>query len=144
MDLSIKRNDAFRVLSDATKISISDLEKIIIQGLIDEELIGGELEDCGRSIAEVCNEQGFSVPQIVELLFPGQINQEIPELLDSIFIWGDAVDHPCDQCGCEMEGEEDGHGKHTWTDWECSNPNCDNKISNEPDWDSMPGGHDYY
>ena len=47
----------------------------------------------------------------------------------------------CPQCGCELEQEEQGQGRFVWMDTECSN--CDYASSDEPDWDTMPGGYAY-
>jgi hypothetical protein len=49
----------------------------------------------------------------------------------------------CPQCDIEMEVVDSGSYKgHTWYDYQC--PFCDYCYSEEPDWDSMSGGHDDY
>lgn len=49
----------------------------------------------------------------------------------------------CPQCDVEMEMVDFGsyNGKE-WYQYEC--PFCDYCCSDEPDWDSMSGGHDDY
>jgi len=144
MEYTIKKNDAFLVLQKVVSKDSEQLEEIIIDGMIEEQLIFTcDFEVYGKSIHSICNDNGIEVPTIIQILFPGELNNEVPELLKSIFIWGDSCENECDECGCEMESEEDSHGKHSWTNFNCSNPNCSNGWSNEPDWDSMPGGHDY-
>lgn len=49
----------------------------------------------------------------------------------------------CPQCNIELEVVDCGVYKgKLWNEYEC--PECDYCFSEEPDWDSMPGGHDDY
>lgn len=49
----------------------------------------------------------------------------------------------CPECGSEMEITDSGeYRNHDWENWKCFE--CGETIINEPDWDSMPGGHDDY
>lgn len=143
METNIKQNDSFRVLSTATGINGHDLEEMIVNKLIKEQLIEQHYFDYGKTIQEILDLNGWEMNTFIETLFPGNTNKEIPELLKSIYIWGEGSEHPCPECGCEMDPIEDGSGACTWTDWKCENPNCDHQETNEPDWDTMPGGIDH-
>lgn len=49
----------------------------------------------------------------------------------------------CTDCGCEMIVTDSGRYKRfTWTEWTCTS--CGNVTTDEPDYDSEPGGHDDY
>ena len=47
----------------------------------------------------------------------------------------------CPECGKELYAEQEGDGKHTWNEYYC--PDCGLQSSDEPDWDSLKGGHDH-
>lgn len=50
----------------------------------------------------------------------------------------------CPLCGSDVEVIDSGSYKgKVWYHYECTNPECQHEESEEPDWDSMPGGHDY-
>lgn len=131
--VTIKENDAFHVLTISTGLSYTGLKSKILWGLKNEGIIHGGSEDCGMTVEGVAMENGYSIDELVEILFPGKSpNQEINELLKSVFIWG-TEPHGCPDCGCEVEtGEESQYG-HTWKTYECSN--CEYSSSDEPDWD---------
>jgi hypothetical protein len=146
MNTTIKKNDSFDVLSTATGINRDDLEQKIIDTLISEQLIEQHFSDYGRTIQDILELSEWKIEDFVEVLGwkeKSRINKEIPELLSSILIWGDASEHPCPECGCEMEATNDGIGTVQWVDFKCENPNCNHAESGEPDWDTMPGGIDY-
>lgn len=144
MEISLKRNEALSVLATSTGIQIDELEEAIILRLRDSFWIIGGYEDCGLSLQEVANNNGQDVSGLIALILPTQRkNTEIPELMHSIFIWGESSENECENCGCEVEEDIQRDGKHTWSAFECSNPNCNNQWSNEPDWDTMKGGKDY-
>lgn len=146
MEITIKYNDAFRAVSRITGISENDLSKRIIVRLEKEGIIGDWTQEVGKSIQEVIEQyEEHSILDVIECVFPLQINSvELPEFLKSIIFWGDSMTNPCDLCGCEMEGEEESQDGHTWTNYKCENPECENEHINEPDWDCLPGGYDYY
>jgi hypothetical protein len=143
MDTKIKHNDAFRVLSTTTGINGRELEERIAGMLIFQQLIEQHYFDYGKTIQEILDLNGWEIKNFIELIFPGNTNKEIPELLKSIYVWGDGSEYPCPQCGCEMESEDDSEGGKYWTNWKCENPNCDHTDINNPDWDTMPGGIDH-
>lgn len=143
MEVIIKNNDAFHVLSVSTSISPKQLQNKIIWGLQNEGIIACDDEDCGKTVQELADLNNYTIHEIIEILFPEQIeNQEVPELLKSIYIWG--IDGGCPDCGCELNVEEDSGDGHTWENKECSNNECEYATSGEPDWDVLPGGKDYY
>ena len=47
----------------------------------------------------------------------------------------------CPECGKELYAEEEGDGVYVWNEYYC--PDHGLISSDEPDWDSMKGGHDY-
>ena len=144
MEISIQKNDAFRLMSSASGYPENILEEIIIKRLIDEGMMTGDTIDCGLSIQQIAVENKYNALEIVKVLFPeGTKNMEVIELMDSIYIFGTADDNPCPKCGCECEGTEDGADGHVWTEWKCSNSECDFADTNEPDFDVLPGGYAY-
>lgn len=51
----------------------------------------------------------------------------------------------CPKCGSPLELIEEGrYKKFVWERWKCTDPYCDYETCDEPDYDSEPGGHDYY
>ena len=53
------------------------------------------------------------------------------------------TERECPICGGDMEEKDSGGYKgYIWNTVECIE--CGHIESDEPDWDSMPGGHDYY
>ena len=141
MKISILKNDAFVVLSKSTGIGFDNLEKTIIDSLIEEHMMSGDANDCGVSVEQIRVQNNYDISDIIEVIFGENENKEIPELLKEIYIWGDGSEHPCPLCGCECEGTEDGAHGSVWMDWECSNGECDFTDSGEPDWDVLPGGY---
>jgi len=142
MNTTLKENDALRMLASSAKLSISNLEKRILEKMESEKLLTGNVEDIGLSVLEIMKLNGYDAQDAINILFPEDFkNQEIIQLLDAILIWGDAKNNPCPKCGCEVLHEPHSHGKHFWETWECDN--CDFSTSKEPDWDTMKGGKDY-
>ena len=150
MELTIKYNEALVVLATTTGMTIKDLESHILKTFIDNEWIINGVDDCGWSIQYVIGVNELDTNKVIKALFPEEpfhpedsemiMNTEIPELLKSIFFWGDETVDPCPDCGCEVERESDSTDGISWENVECSN--CDYSTSDEPDWDSMPGGRD--
>ncbi len=145
MEITLLKNDAFRVLLEVTGMTTMELEKRIFDTMVKEELI--ELDDfdlVNKSVWEIFNEIDCNTIWVKGLLFNDiETNENIFELLKSIYFFGDGTNHPCEECGCEMIEERDGCNGKYWSEWECENPYCDNKETDEPDWDTMKGGHDW-
>ena len=122
-----------------------DLEEHILESMKEHLYLDNSFEDCGKTIEDLIIEfDEYSIEDVVEILFPDETeNDQLKEVLKSILFLGDGSTNPCDQCGCEMEVQDESQGKYSWQNHNCENPYCDNGSTNEPDWDSMPGGHDY-
>lgn len=115
----------------------------ILNYLLDKELINDEIEDCGLTIKEIYerNNDELTHSEIQNML--GSFSSDtILEIIGGLLIWNQLGE--CPECGCEIEIEEDSHGKHQWENKKCINKECGYSEINEPDWDSLPGGHDYY
>jgi hypothetical protein len=142
MKTTLKENDALRMLASSSKLSITELEKRILDKMESEKLLTGNVEDIGLSILKIMNLNGYDAKDAINILFPEQRrNEEIIQLLDSVLIWGDAKNNPCPKCGCQVEHEPHVYESHIWEVWHCTN--CNFSTSNEPDWDGMKGGKDY-
>lgn len=134
--VTILKNEAFAVLSTATGYSEKTLEELIIKRMIDENIMSGDVGDCGFSVEQIGHQNKYDSFDMMNVLFPEGIkNTEVFELLDSIFIWGLGVENPCPICGNECEVEHDSTDGISWMNLECSNPECDYTNANEPDWD---------
>lgn len=148
MKVSILKNESFDLLSVSTGYSKNTLEEIIIKRMIEEGLMAGDSLDCGLSVQQIGVSNDYDSLKMSKVLFPEVIqNPEVMELLDSIYFWGDGSNHPCPKCGCECEGETDSTDGTpscvTWTNWKCTNGECDFEDSNEIDIDVLPGGYAY-
>jgi len=148
MEISININDSYRELCKLTSIDESQLKLKILKDL---ELIGffkDWTQEVGRTIDEIIKDhQEYTIEELIISMFPYTDflkSDEIKAFLGGIMFFGDGVDHPCEICGCEMDGEEDGADGKTWTNWDCSNPECEGSESNEPDWEMLPGGRKYF
>jgi len=140
MKATIKQNDGLRMLSSITKITTSDLEHRIISKMEEEQLLSGNMEDCGHSVLEVIAQSGYDAQDAINILFPEFYkNEEIIQILDSIIVWGNGGDIECPECGCEMIVENES----SWINCKCENSDCGHATTNEPDWDTMKGGKDY-
>jgi hypothetical protein len=145
MEIQIKHTDAFRELCKITMSNDKFFEQKILNGLDSINFLMDWSQEAGKTIGDLIDEHSdHTIEEVVQAIFPsGMFNgsEEVKEFTRSVLLWGNGSQNPCSQCGCEMEGEEDGMGKTTWIDWKCSNPNCDNADSGEPDWDGLPGGY---
>ena len=146
MEITIKDNDALEAVSLFMPDTKKDIIQKIISDLTESEFLMEPTEEVGMTIQEMVDEFGHqSLDDAINATFPIYINnQEFREVFSAILFWGDGSEHPCELCGCEMDGEEDGADGRVWTDWKCSNSNCEGAETNEPDWDCMPGGKDDY
>lgn len=143
MKTTLKENDALRMLASSSKLSITELEKRILDKMESEKLLTGNVEDIGLSVLAVMKLNGYHAQDAINILFPEQRkNEEIIQLLDSIIIWGHAVRNPCPECGCDINEDTHGFEEHVWQTWECDNFNCNFSTNTEPDWDTLKGGKD--
>ena len=146
MEITILKNDAFRVLMESTGMTSMELEKRIIDAMVNHDLIDDSnlFETYGLSVWEILDESLCDTDWVKEVIFNDiETNDEIFELLKSIIFWGMGTEHPCGECGSEMTSERDGCDGKYWNEWTCENPCCDNTESDEPDHDTMQGGHDW-
>lgn len=139
MDIQIKKNDALTVIASSVKLSIKETEQRILSFLKNHnEYISTEA--CGYSITDLSETEEFELKDMMNTCFivlPE--NTEVEELLEGVFVWGLGS---CPECGCGIHSElQEGDG-FKWYDKSCLN--CDYATSDEPDWDSMPGGYDDY
>lgn len=144
MDITIKNNDAYRELCKILSVSQKDLKDQIISKLIKIEFLSEHEQEVGKTIQEIIDEYGeFYLIKIVTELFPlpsDYGNIEVQQFTSSLVIWGCAYDNPCSECGCEMEVESESLFGKTWKNYSCTNSECDGGHSNEPDWETIPGG----
>jgi hypothetical protein len=141
---TIRKNDSFSVLLTSIGTTSHNLEDSILNGLINEQLIESSYEDYGKNLQTIIDENDWEMTDFLNVIFPDkQLNSEILELFKGVQVWGCGSEKPCPECGCEMDPFGDGIGTLQWTNWECENPNCDYRETEEPDWDVMPGGIDF-
>lgn len=137
MEITIKPNDAFQVLQAITRDRITKVDEHIVRHLSNHENIELDSDDYGRSIQDVITERSTkTVNQVLKYMFMSVDNRsEIKELLNHLIFVNAKADHPCPECGCELEFETDGFGNVEWVETACSNSNCEYQDTNEPDWD---------
>jgi len=145
VEITLLKNDAFRVLLEATGMTTMELEKRIIDTMLENGLIESDnMELFTKSVWDVFDEINQTTIEMLSFLFSDiQTSEELSELLKSIYFFGDATNHPCEECGCEMIESRDGYDRIYWSEWDCENPYCENRETDEPDHDTMKGGHDY-
>lgn len=142
MDYSIKQNDSFFAIRKSLETTSFEVQKSLIKA-IDYFEIEIESEYLGSALSEILENNEIEIIDFVNKNFPSlSNNNEFLQIIPSLIIWGDGSENPCDNCGSELDIEPQQSGKYKWNDYEC--PICHERTSNEPDWDSLPGGHDYY
>ena len=124
----------------STGYSEKTLEELLLKRMIDENIMCGDIIDCGWSLQQIAFQNKYDIFDLMNVLFPEGIeNSEVMDLLDSIYVWGTATELPCPMCGNTCDHEDDG-GNDLWT---CSNHECDFKDTTGPDVDALPGGYAY-
>jgi len=142
MDFQIKQNDSFFAVRSIITATNSELQKTIFESFKDAE-IEIEGDDLGLTISEILENHDIEIKDFIEYTFPKfQNNDEFYQIVPSLIIWGEGSECPCENCGSEMDVEVEGWGKHKWNVYSCTV--CGENSSEEPDWDSKPGGHDFY
>lgn len=146
MEVTIKKNDSFSELMKIVAMNPTDLQEKIIKGLESIGFLQDYTQEVGKTIQEIIEEYNDDTfEEVLTSVFPNAVhiqNDELNAFFGGLVIWGDGSEMICEECGCEMEGETEGCWGQEWTNWDCSNPECENGITNEPDWDTMPGGYD--
>lgn len=145
INLYLVKDDNFNSLSNVLKLDSSQLVEKIENGFKDNDMELCDQEDAGVPITEICKNWGYDV-SVVALKFLNRSDKKINDLFGNLFF--KHINDECPLCGHEINVEHDsGHanGKsYEWENKDCSNGNCDYGETGEPDWDIMPGGHDYY
>lgn len=138
MEITIKYNDSYRELCKIVSINEKRLHLQIIENLQEIGFLSEPELEAGKTIENIINEyQEYTLDQVVVAIFKSKkqlFNPEVKEFVSSLTVWGDSYDNPCVECGFEMESEEEGIGKKTWINYSCTNSQCENTNSNEPDW----------
>lgn len=145
-NIVLQENDSLIELSKASGLTTADITERVIYAM-DEVfgLIGNQKEDCGKSVKQAADYHGVSVRDIAPEVFRRTnvfITDEIISFIEGLVFWGNA-EKPCPECGCELNYEGDSADGYSWVNIDCSNSACDYATSDEPDWDTMPGGHNY-
>jgi hypothetical protein len=139
MKITIRRDEALKEISHLYRKDINELANRIIEKSIEAHVICDDREYCGTNLFEIYFDYGYNL--IAATLFClGKCDPFLMERFRNLVVWG--VYDDCPECGCEMEftdGED--HGKYKWHERSCLN--CGKVVSNEPDWDAVPGGYDY-
>ncbi len=138
-NFSFKDNDAFDLFKKLTQRK--DIEQHIMEQLFERFEI--PFDDCfGHSIQTILDDEKIDPLEFVQQAFPTlKDHSELVQILPSVIFFGTG-ENPCPECGCELDVEHDGSGSHSWTNINCTF--CDYGDTDEPNWDSMPGGHDDY
>jgi len=146
MELQIKQNDAFLQLAKITGTAPEELSKQILKGLDKLGFFVDWTQEAGKTIGTIHREfNDFHFEEIVDSIWPNDpTNKNIEKInfLDGVLLWGTAMEHGCEKCGCECDVEHDGTDGISWKNVNCTNPECDWSDSREPDWDGLPGGYD--
>jgi hypothetical protein len=139
MRITIKRDEALKELASLAHKNHIELAKHIIDKAIEARVISDNKEFCGENLFEIFFDNGYNL--IATTLFClGKCDPFLMQNFRNLTVWG--MHDDCPECGFDMEfidGED--HGKYKWHERECLN--CGKRVSNEPNWDSVPGGHDY-
>jgi hypothetical protein len=155
MKITIKNDEHLKGLACSLGVKSSDLAKLIIKRAIKIGVIHDEKEYCGSKLVSEFKNFDLNLVQmakrcIVDLAFDisllnGEnvvLNKRDPYLLADLrelTIWG--IHNDCPECGYEMDFTDEGKvGRYIWHERTCLN--CGKVISNEPDWDTVSGGHD--
>lgn len=142
-NLTLQENDALLQLCSLTGLSTIEITERVITSLDAFGFIVKDIEDCGKSIFSISRVQEVGVYYLAVDFFNGIfVSDEITEFTGALVLWGDG-DHPCPECGSEIDFFHDGTDGITWTEQTCSNPNCNYATTDEPDHDTMRGGYDY-
>ena len=137
--VEIKTNkDLKRFATLVGKSNLVVINEVILSKLFELELIGDDNDDCGLTIKEILERSEYDSWEFINSLYKS--NQQSHDAMLTLLVINQLND--CQECGCEVEIESDSHGKYDWENKKCTH--CDYADSNEPDWDTMPGGHDYY
>ncbi len=135
-NLTIQSSIELKILSTQFNIAEQELKDKIINTFINREAIGGDQDECGKTLGEIADEPDF---RSVCLQIFKNVSHVLLTNISNLVILSTLGD--CPQCGCETTEEEQGAFDRVWVETECSN--CDYRDSNEPDWDTIRGGHAY-
>jgi hypothetical protein len=139
MKITIRRDDALEGLSSLTKKDKIELAHHIIEQAIQAKVITNDKEYCGANLFEIFFDYGYNL--IAATLFClGKCDPFLMDKFRNLVIWG--IYDDCPDCGWETDFiTGDCYKGHLWEERKCTN--CGKVVSNEPDWDVVPGGYDY-
>jgi len=133
--ITLKDNAALVKLAAFLKLSEQEVTDIVLKEFEDCGYIAGDMDDCGKTFLQICEENKISSLHIAQKLFKITVNDaRIMKFITDLTIWGYA--HECKLCGCELETETDGFDQHEWVEQKCTNPNCDYSTTTEPDFET--------
>jgi len=141
-NLILKNPEGISRLAAIANLSVEELTDIICKNLIDYGIVADDHRFCGKAFLKLFDDfVDIDIHYFIMRVF-GICNSEILRLFNELYFIYYLED--CPECGYETEALDQENGKYKWEDTKCLNSDCDYAISNEPDWDIMPGGHDYY
>lgn len=125
MNIKILRNDSYRALSRSSGITENELEKRILDKLIECGVFDGRDEDIGKSVKELSFLSGYDPIDLIGIVFPEKSdNLEIGEFLKGIIFWGDSFGEECPYCGCDVDCEIEQEMGAKWEYKKCVNSSC--------------------
>lgn len=133
MDIQIRilRTEAVIIIAQLVNYNPDQLEHHIINRMTAEDLLDPqEKMAAGKTVLDQAKLNGLSAQAINKLLFPDYVNREIWELLGGVYFYGTNENDPCNECGCEMELND-----NDWDDerqshidiYKCTNEDCQHK-----------------
>jgi hypothetical protein len=138
MKITVRNDNHLKDIAAMLRVEPKELAKVIIKIAIDIKVIEDDKEFCGSLLFKEFKNYNFNLIQATTVC----LNKHDPFLLADfreLTIWG--IHDDCPNCGFEMDFTDEGKvGRFIWHERTCLN--CGKVVSNEPDWDTVPGGHD--
>ena len=126
METTINQDETFAEVSKITNISPDILEAQILKNIKDNNISYLVRCDWGWSLQEICEEEGVTITQLINILFPDQPdlikNTDINNLIGNLLIFGDG---DCEHCGGKKYFDNENSGENTDI-YKCDN--CDEQF----------------
>lgn len=124
--ITLRENNSLHRFCKKYNKTLESVTDKVISTLLRYKLIHDIPEESGETLQYVLDQNDTLLDTFCVACF-GSYGHTIGSYVKDFQLWG--LHYDCENCGCELE------------DGKCTN--CNNDTNDYPDFDSMPGGHDY-
>ncbi len=137
--MKIKNSQELEHIASVFQKTPTEISNLIIEKGIKGNVFADDQIDYGKTIAQLCNECGYSSFAFMVYTFTRGNSIRILNAFKQLVLMGEG---DCPECGSNMKVSIDVSNEKQFMEQYC--PNCNYVPSTNIDVDSMHGGHDDY